>query len=288
MDIRAGIIAAIALSFIGALWIFRSGFRTLRSARRLTFYRIRRQRERGGWYTLGFGLLLLGISISLAIYGEPAANAKTWGWRIEGHHLSLHWTLQGDLYVATLPQFFGANPARVPRDFGSAVRAGMRVLGAEEDLARALLVSLSPAQRDSAIFDSRPYGDIVTRHSERAAAPEPKGIPFADLSAAQQAQLLSLITTFAEHLKPDLVQQRLARVRADDGLQTLRFGWAGTSDPGQPFYFRVQGAAFLIEFDNSGGNHVHSVWRDFEGDWGRDVLADHYRSASPGHGHGAR
>ena len=202
--------------------------------------------------------------------------------------MSLHWTLQGDRYVATLPQFFGANPARVPRDFGSAVRAGMRVLGAEEDLARALLVSLSPAQRDSAIFDSRPYGDIVTRHSERAAAPEPKGIPFADLSAAQQAQLLSLITTFAEHLKQDLVQQRLARVRADDGLQTLRFGWAGTSDPGQPFYFRVQGAAFLIEFDNSGGNHVHSVWRDFEGDWGRDVLADHYRSASPGHGHGAR
>ena len=97
--------------------------------------------------------------------------------------------------------------------------------------------------------------------------------------------MLALITTFAEHLQPELTAARLARVRANDGLQTLHFGWAGATEPGQPFYFRVQGAAFVIEFDNSGGNHVHSVWRDFDGDWGRDVLADHYRSAGPGHRH---
>ena len=96
-----------------------------------------------------------------------------------------------------------------------------------------------------------------------------------------------MITAFAEHLKPELVQARLARVRANDGLQTLRFGWAGASEPGQPFYFRVQGSAFLIEFDNSGGNHVHSVWRDFDGDWGRDVLGDHYRRAGSAHRHGS-
>jgi hypothetical protein len=235
-----------------------------------------------------FGLQRDPENYAIAIYGEPGAASRAWGWRIEGHHLSLHWTLQGDRYVATLPQFFGANPARVPRDFGPSLRAGTRVLGTEEDLARALLASLSPQQRERAMFDARPYGDIVTRNVERAAPPEMKGIGFAAMSAAQQAQMLSLVSAFAEHLRPDLAQARLARVRADDGLQALHFGWAGSAQPGQPFYFRVQGATFVIEYDNSGGNHVHSVWRDFDGDWGRDVLADHYRSAAPGHGHASR
>jgi hypothetical protein len=225
---------------------------------------------------------------AIAIFGEPDGGSRAWGWRIEGHHLSLHWTLQGDHYVATLPQFFGANPARASRDFGAAVRAGARVLGGEEDLARALLNSLSPQQRASAIFDTRPYGDIVTRNAARVQLPEAKGVAFAALSAAQQAQLLSLVSVFAEHLRPELAQARLARVRANDGLQTLRFGWVGAVEPGQPFYFRVQGAAFVIEFDNSGGNHVHSVWRDVDGDWGRDVLAEHYRGAAAQHGHGTR
>lgn len=235
-----------------------------------------------------FGLQRDPENYAVAIYGEPDAGSRAWGWRIEGHHLSLHWTLQGDRYVATLPQFLGANPARVPRDFGTALRAGTRVLGAEEDLARALLASLSPPQRTTAVFDTRPYGDIVTRNAGRAQPPEPRGIAFAALSAAQQAQLLQLITAFAEHLKPELVQARLARVRADDGLQSLRFAWAGATEPGAPFYFRVQGTAFVIEFDNSGGNHVHSAWRDFDGDWGRDLLAEHYRDAPAQHRHGTR
>ena len=137
--------------------------------------------------------------------------------------------MRGDDYVATLPQFFGANPARVPRDFGNALRAGTRVLGDEEDRARALLASLSPQQRAAAIFDARPYGDIVTRNAERAAPPEAKGVAFTELSAAQQAQLLSLISAFAEHLKPDLAQARLARVRAGGGLRfdALRLGRRG-------------------------------------------------------------
>jgi hypothetical protein len=225
---------------------------------------------------------------AIAIYGEPNAGAGPWGWRFEGHHLSLHWTLQGDRYVATLPQFFGANPASVPRDFGGTVRGGSRVLGEEEDRARALLASLSAPQRAAAIFDSRPYGDIVSRNAVQAQPPEPKGVDFGSMTAAQQAQLLSLIGAFAEHLKPELAQARLARVRAGAGLASLRFGWAGSAERDRPYYFRIQGAAFLIEYDNSGGNHVHSVWRDFDGDWGRDVLAEHYRNADPGHRRGTR
>jgi hypothetical protein len=72
-------------------------------------------------------------------------------------------------------------------------------------------------------------------------------------------------------------------------LDSIRVGWAGSDQPRQPHYFRIQGANFLIEFDNSGGNHIHSVWRDFEGDFGRDVLRDHYRGAEgTAHRHGKR
>jgi hypothetical protein len=224
---------------------------------------------------------------AIAIFGEPGGAEQPWGWRIEGHHLSLHWTLRGDQYVSTLPQFFGANPARAPRDFGSEVRAGSRVLGHEEDLGYALLDALSAAQRRSAVFDTHPYGDIVTRNAARVAPLEAKGIAFRELLPEQQAKLLTLVQAFAEHLNPLLLEARLARVRSG-GLDSLRFGWAGSVERGSPYYFRIQGAAFLIELDNSGGNHIHAVWRDFDGDWGRDVLAEHYRESGAEHPHGAR
>ncbi|MGM9485526.1 DUF3500 domain-containing protein [Roseateles sp. NT4] len=206
---------------------------------------------------------------AIALYGEPGAAA--WGWRIEGHHLSLHFSLAGERYVATLPQFFGANPATEPK-------RGFRLLGHEEDLARQWLASLTPAQRSSAVFSSRSFGDIVSGNAPRAKPLDAVGLPFADMEAGQQAQVLKLIAAFADHLQPDLAQARLERVRRAP-LDGIRMGWAGSTQPGQPFYFRIQGAAFLIEFDNSGGNHVHSVWRDFDGDFGRDVLAEHYRKA---------
>jgi Protein of unknown function (DUF3500) len=212
---------------------------------------------------------------AVAIYGQPGASA--WGWRIEGHHLSLHFTLAGDRVVAPLPQFFGANPATVPGDVGrGAPRQGFRLLGAEEDLARQWLASLNDAQRQQAVFDSRTYGDIISRNAARAQPLDAVGLPFAQMGAAQQALLLKLVAAFADHLQPELAQARLARVHAAP-LVTLRMGWAGATTPGQPHYFRIQGANFLIEFDNSGGNHIHSVWRDFEGDFGRDVLRQHYR-----------
>ncbi|HVZ36388.1 MAG TPA: DUF3500 domain-containing protein, partial [Polyangiaceae bacterium] len=221
---------------------------------------------------------------ALALFGSPApADGPTqpaiWGFRIEGHHLSLHFTLAGDRYLSTLPQFMGANPALVPRDIkNGGPQQGTRVLGQEEDLARELLAELGPAERNIAVFEQRPYGDIVTRNAEKLNPLEPVGIAWAQLSSAQQALLLRLVRAFAEHLRPELVEQRLQRVRAG-GLNSIHFGWAGSLTRGEPFYFRIQGTTFLIELDNSGGNHIHSVWRDFEGDWGRDVLAEHYRNA---------
>lgn len=233
-----------------------------------------------------FGLSRDPENYALAIFGVPAAAPARWGWRIEGHHLSLHFTLEGDRYVATLPQFFGANPARVPRDIDGGPKKDTRLLGREEDLARQLMAALSEPQRKVAVFASEPYGDIVTRSAARLSPLTPVGIKLAELAAGSQATLLKLISVFAEHLRPELAEARLTRVRSG-GLEDIRFGWAGSLQPGEPYYYRIQGKAFLIELDNSGGNHIHSVWRDFEGDWGRDVLREHYAgSRAPEHGHG--
>lgn len=232
-----------------------------------------------------FGLSRDPENYALALYGTPGSGG--WGWRIEGHHLSLHFSLDGDRYVSTLPQFFGANPAVVPRDVSGAPREGFRLLGSEEDLARQWFASLSPAQRSRA-FDSRTYRDIVSGNAPRARPLEAAGLPFAQMDGAQQAQVLKLIAAFADHLQPELAEARLARVRAAP-LESIKVGWAGSTVPRQPHYFCIQGATFLIEYDNSGGNHVHSVWRDFDGDFGRDVLREHYRRAEgSAHGHGTR
>ncbi|MFZ2650194.1 MAG: DUF3500 domain-containing protein [Burkholderiaceae bacterium] len=226
-----------------------------------------------------FGLSRDPDNYAVAIYGQPAARDAAWGWRIEGHHLSLHFSLEGDRHLATLPQFFGANPAQVPRDVTGGPPKGFRLLAAEEDLARSWLESLTPAQLRAAVFGEQPFGDIVTRNAARVKPMAPVGLPLSDMNAAQQATVLKLVAVFAEHLRADLTQARLARVRAG-GLDSIRVAWAGATQRGEPFYFRVQGADFLIEFDNSGANHIHSVWRDFDGDWGRDVLAEHYRRAA--------
>jgi hypothetical protein len=172
----------------------------------------------------------------------------------------------------------GANPAVVPPAMPTgAPQQGVRVLAQEEDLARELMAALAPTERAVALIDARPYGDIVTRNAAKLSPLAPVGVAWRQLPAAEQALLLRLVRAFAEHLRPELVEQRLQRVQGG-GLDSIRFGWAGSLTRGEPYYFRIQGATFLIEFDNSGGNHIHSVWRDFNGDWGRDLLREHYQN----------
>jgi hypothetical protein len=215
---------------------------------------------------------------AFAIFGEPAPGS-TWGFRLEGHHLSLHFTIDRDRVVSSLPQFIGANPAESPRDFANGPRAGQRALRDEEDRAFALLAALTPEQRKAAIIDARPYGDILTRNARKVSALAPAGVRFSQLERAQQVLLLRIIDAFGSLVEPSLAEQRLTRVRAG-GLDSIRFAWAGAQKRGQPYYYRIQGAEFLIELDNSGGNHIHTIWRDFSGDWGRDVLGEHYRNAA--------
>ncbi len=227
-----------------------------------------------------FGLMRDPERYHLTVYGSPDRVAA-WGWRFEGHHLSLNFTLAGTRRVADTPSFFGANPATVPRG----PKKGLRVLAAEEDEARALLALLTPEQRSEAVFESRTYGDIVTGNAAKVDPANPVGVPAAKFDARQRAQLLKLIEAYASSFEPGLAAARMARVRAG-GIDNIRFGWAGATERGKPHYYRVQGPRFLIEYDSSqgGGNHIHTVWRDFSGDFGRDLLRQHY-AATRGSAH---
>jgi hypothetical protein len=232
-----------------------------------------------------FGLLRDPERYHVTIYGTPS-RTEQWGWRFEGHHLSLNFTLAGDRLVVDTPSFFGANPATVP----SGPTKGLRALGEEHDAGWALFDSLSEAQRREAVVSTRTYGDIVTSNRDKVDPLDATGIVGAKLHAKQRELLAKLIELYANSFEPGLAQARLARAR-QGGIDSLRFAWAGSTTRGAPHYYRVQGQLFLIEYDASqdNGNHIHTVWRDFSGDFGRDLssrsafgrdlLFDHYVAA---------
>lgn len=215
------------------------------------------------------------------IFGEPSANG-TWGWRYEGHHVSLHWTILKGKIIASSPQFLGSNPGEVR----SGPQKGTRVLAAEEDLGRALVKSLSAEQRAIALLSETAPGDIVTTNQRQVAILEDKGLPYSQLTKQQQGLFLSLLKEYATVQVPEIANKRLEAVRKA-GLDSVKFAWMGGLEKGQPHYYRIQGSTFLVEYDNTqnDANHIHTVWRDFKGDFGVDLLAAHYHTADHDHGH---
>ncbi|HSC77515.1 MAG TPA: DUF3500 domain-containing protein [Candidatus Acidoferrales bacterium] len=214
-------------------------------------------------------------------FGQPSPGG-TWGWRVEGHHLSLNFTLQGGQVISTTPFFFGANPAEV-RDEGS--HRGLRTLPQEEDLGRRLLKMLTAEQRREALIAVEAPADIVTGVTRRPDLGAPVGVAYSEMTAEQQNALRELLEMYARRLRKELAEAELARIRAAD-LEKVHFAWAGGSEPGQGHYYRLHGPTFVIEYDNTqdGANHIHTVWRDFERDFGGDPLCAHY-ATSPHHRH---
>ena len=209
----------------------------------------------------------------LSIFGEPSEHGA-WGYRFEGHHLSLNYTVV-DGKIASTPSFFGSNPAEITDGH----RKGLRVLAREEDLGRKLLDSLSDAQRAIAVVDPKPYEDMLTTNSRKAALNgQPNGLPFAQMTATQKEALEALVAEYANDFPPDIAEKRIEQLRRVQG--NLFFAWSGGIKPGERHYYRIQTPEFLIEFDKAqeDGNHIHSVWRDYKNDWGEDLLAVHYKA----------
>jgi hypothetical protein len=216
------------------------------------------------------------------IFGTPSAT-DPWGWRFEGHHISQNWTVVSGAAIASSPQFFGSNPAEVR----TGPKTGLRVLAAEEDLARTLLQSLDETQRAAAVVDATAPKDVLTTNKHKADRLPDVGVAYSALTPGQQQALWKVIEEYAFAQTATLGQARIAAIKKD-GVDAIKFAWMGVAEKGGPHYYRVQGPRFAIEYDNTqnNNNHVHAVWRDYEGDFGRDILADHYKadhgSAAPG------
>jgi hypothetical protein len=209
---------------------------------------------------------------TFALFGTPSAKAA-WAWRVEGHHLSLHFAVANGSSVASSPTFFGSNPAEVRVE---GPKKGLRVLGDREDTARALLMALDDTQRKAATIADVAPNDIVTRTAAKVDPLTPTGVPASSMTPKQREMLMAIIETYTASMAPDIASERLAQVKSA-GLEKISFAWSGPAERGEKHYYRIQGPTFLIEYDNTqnNGNHVHSVWRDFAGDFGRDLLREH-------------
>ena len=211
------------------------------------------------------------------VFGTPAAKGR-WGWRVEGHHVSLRFTVVdgavgGD--VASSPMFLGANPAEV-RDGDN---KGLRILAQEEDAARALLMALPADLQKQAIANAVAPNDILTTNANDIKPLPHQGVAYAAMPPNAQALLVQLIEVYTGNMEADVAAARMARVKTA-GLKDVRFTWLGETEKGKRHYYSVQGPTFLIEYDNTqnNANHIHSVWRDFNGDFGRDILRDHLKA----------
>jgi hypothetical protein len=209
------------------------------------------------------------------VFGQPSAAAP-WAWRFEGHHLSLNVAQLPGQPAAIGPLFVGANPARVP----SGAEEGFRLLAAEEDLARELVTMLAAERRKTAVFDDNALSEIVTFNDVVPRALETQGLAAADMNPAEQKQLRRLLEVYVGRLTAASAKDVWLRLERA-GFGKLRFAWAGSIESGQKHYYRVQGPTLLIEYDNTqnDANHIHTVYRDLDRDFGGDPLRQHLVTA---------
>jgi hypothetical protein len=210
------------------------------------------------------------------LFGRPAALGR-WGLSIEGHHLSLNFVVDGNKVVSSTPTFLGANPGVLLADYGPEFKKGLRVLAKEEELAFELLRSLTPQQRKTAIVAAKAPSDV--RNAAMADPPisPAQGLAAQDMSTEQVTILRALVETYARNLPADVADERLSAIEKE-GYGGVKFAWSGADKPGVGHDYRIQGATFLIEFNNtqpdSAGNvanHIHSVWHNLAGNFAINV-----------------
>ena len=207
----------------------------------------------------------------VTIFGVPSIE-NAWGWRYEGHHLSINITMiDGELSVT--PTFYGTNPGQVRET----IFAGLEVLGEEINIARRLMHSFDETQKRKALIAEEAPHEIITGNDRIAILDSFAGLSYREMDEAQKKLLLLLVATYANNLEKDIAVSQLDRIH-EVGVEKLYFAWAGSLSPSEGHYFRIHGPKTLIEYDNtqSSANHVHTVWRDLENDFGRDLLRDHY------------
>lgn len=206
----------------------------------------------------------------VAIFGTPKPGG-TWGWRFEGHHLSINVTVVNGKALALTPAFFGTNPAEIKEG----PRKGLRPLGNIEDKGRALAKALHAAGKP-VIFSEKPPRDIITGQERAVTHLKAQGVMTPDMTEEQHAMVRALVVAYLENHPADALTDAVGDMKSSN-LEKIHFGWAGSLEAGKPHYFRVQGETFLMEYANTqnNANHAHAVWRSFKDDFGRDLLKEH-------------
>jgi hypothetical protein len=208
------------------------------------------------------------------IFGTPS-DTGAWGYRVEGHHISQNYTVTSG-QVVDGPSFFGSNPAEVRKG----PRQGLRALPEEDDLGFAVIHALDEPLQKTAIVDPKAYGDILTTNTRAAALKgQPSGLAASKMNAKQFDALRAIEEMYARNLPDDIARRRTDQINRAG--RNVWFAWAGGTKPGDPHYYRVQAPSFLIEFDmtQDNANHIHSVWRDLDADFGGDLLKAHYEAS---------
>lgn len=203
----------------------------------------------------------------VTVFGTPSKTGK-WGWRIEGHHLSLNFTVENGRVIGSTPAFFGANPARLL----AGDQKGARVLADAEDLAIELFNSLDEEQKQVALQEK--LADEIEQAKAAPTVGAPKGLAAAKMTDKQRATLVKLLEAYTNRMPADIAAAEMAQVR-EAGIDKVHFAYAGGTQPGKPHTYLIQGPTFLVEFLNvqpdsakNPANHIHSAWRNIKGDFG--------------------
>ncbi len=199
-----------------------------------------------------------------SVFGEPS-NRGRWGWRVEGHHLSVNVTIEDGDVISATPIFFGANPAEVRQG----PRQGLRTLADREDRALRLVQAMNDDQKSMAIVEEQAPRDVRGANEAQPPAGDPVGLSYGMMTDDQRSILRSLIESYALDMPDPIAREWLTEIR-DKGPEQVSFAWFGPADRSAPHAYRVQGPTFLIEFNNTqnGANHIHSIWRNMLGDFG--------------------
>jgi len=212
------------------------------------------------------------LNYHFCIFGDPSSDGY-WGWRFEGHHLSLNFTSDKGSIVSSTPFFMGTNPAEVRIDY----QRGKEVLKMESELAFDLMHSFSPEQLKLARFSEKAPYEIITGTARKVSGVEQKGIPYSSLNDQQKKLFMQLLDVYIGRYVFEFSKTFRQKI-IDAGLENLTFAWAGVTDKSDGHYYRIQGPMLLIEFDNTqnNANHIHTVVRDLTNDFAEDLLQEHY------------
>jgi hypothetical protein len=217
------------------------------------------------------------------VFGDPAETG-TWGLSVEGHHLSLNFTVRDGRIVDSTPQFLGANPAIVRKALPGLPPEGTRVLRDEEALAFELVQSLPEPLRARAVIASEAPAEIRAAGEPQPPTGRPAGIALGDLPPPAQSLLRRLVETYCAAMPEEVAVERLRLIEkggseaaagaVHHGWNDVHFAWAGSLEPGIGHSYRIEGPTFLVEFVNvqpdaegNPANHIHCVWRDKSGDF---------------------